>query len=329
MNGDVLPALRRWLAALEAAQRATSQISRLMQEAEQEAASLFRLDSSSGGGESGAPGQAGDTGDESIFAGVYAAMGSMTGGGSPGAGVGGAPSGGGVPATSGGGGGASSGGGGGGGGGAQTMNVGGIGPTPAQNPLLARDPAALFTNDYMSGFVGSSFAGGDSPELREALLELARNPKGAELERILEKIARLRGRSLKDIKLEYEKFLKIRAQAVAIAAAKGQSPPPPLSELLQSQFMGTTQQLRFGRVVGDAFGVDPVFGSLLSPTGGMGAGAAIPAPNSAAGYHAAFQDAANYLSSYHNTGPGPNYLGPDPQAGMNYWTKTLSAAGAR
>jgi hypothetical protein len=203
----------------------------------------------------------------------------------------------------------------------------GAGGVAAQNPLLARDPAALFSNNYMSGLVGSSFAGADSVELRDALLELSRNPKGAELERILARIAKLRGRPLKEIQAEYEKFLKIRAQAVALAAANGQSPPPPLSEVLQSQFMGSTQQMRFGQVVGDAFGVDPIFGALLNPTGGMGGGAAIPNSNSAAGYNAVFQDAANYLSSYHHVGPGPNYLGPDPQAGMNYWAKTLSAAG--
>ena len=33
--------------------------------------------------------------------------------------------------------------------------------------------------------------------------------------------------------------------------------------------MGTTAQLRYGQVVGDAFGIDPVFGAMLNPTGGM------------------------------------------------------------
>lgn len=333
MNSDVLPAIARLAAALEAAQRTTRQISQVMQEAEDEASSIFErggLDTTPGGAPApeGGPSPSG-TRDEEIFGGVYAALGGgggVAGGGTPGGGSagGGASSGGGstsAGSSSGGGGGASAGGGASSGG----APAGGNMPGGNQNPLLAQDPAQLFNDSYMSGMVGTTFEGADSPEMREALLGLAQNPTGADLDRLLEKIAKLRGRPVSDIKKEYEKFLKIRAQAVAVAAANGQPPPPPLSEVLQSAFMGSTQQLRFGKVVGEAFGVDPVFGALLSPTGGMGAtdGLTLPTANSAAGYQAVFQDAATYLSNYHRAGPGQNYLGGGPQTGLQYWTQKV------
>ncbi len=97
--------------------------------------------------------------------------------------------------------------------------------------------------------------------------------------------------------------------------------------------MGSTPQMRYGKVVGDAFGVDPVFGALLNPTGGLvgyGNIAYQPANDSAVGYHGVFHDAAGYLNSFHNAGPGYNYLGQEDgdtsspltgqTSGLRYWS---------
>jgi hypothetical protein len=103
--------------------------------------------------------------------------------------------------------------------------------------------------------------------------------------------------------------------------------------------MASNPQLVFGQVVGDAFGVDPVFGALLSPTGGMvgpGNKALHLDDDDPTGYHGIVHDAAGYLFNYHNQGPGYDYLGKeaakghqtsDPltgqQSGMRYWHEKL------
>lgn len=310
MNSDVLPAVRRLTAALEQAHQVTQRISQVMKEAEDEASALFSgvLAAAAGGVVGAAVGVA-----------VGAAAGGVEGGAS-GTGVGGAP-GGGAGGQSGG----APGGGAGGAGGA-------AGPS-GQNPLLTTDPNQLFTDSYMRGMVGSTFSGADSPELRDAMSALAKNPTGQELERILRRIAQLRGQPYNKIKADYEKFLKIQAQAVTTAAAKGLPPPPLLSDLLHGGFMGSTPQMRYGKVVGDAFGVDPVFGALLNPTGGLVGYDNIPyqpANDSAAGYHGVFHDAGGYLNTFHNAGPGYNYLGQEDgdtsnpltgqTSGLRYWS---------
>lgn len=323
MNSDVLPAVTRLVAALEQAHQATQRISQIMKEAEDEASDLFRgvlAAAAAGGVVVGAA--VGVAPSASLRAGVGGDAGGVEGGAS-GTGVGGTPGGGagGQP------GGASSSGAGGSGG------AGGAAGPSGQNPLLATDPGQLFTDSYMRGMIGLTFSGADSPELRDAMSALAKNPTGQELERILRRIAQLRGQPYNKIKADYEKFLKIQAQAVATAAAKGLPPPPALSDLLHGDFMGSTPQMRYGKVVGDAFGVDPVFGALLNPTGGLVGNDNIPyqpANDSAAGYHGVFHDAGGYLNSFHNAGPGYNYLGQEDgdasspltgqTSGLRYWS---------
>ena len=81
--------------------------------------------------------------------------------------------------------------------------------------------------------------------------------------------------------------------------------------------MGSLTQLRVGSLVGEALGIDPVFGALLSPTGGIpGAGndqVGRFAVSAAGGRevvtdHGTAHDAAGYLSNYHGMGPGYNYV---------------------
>jgi WXG100 family type VII secretion target len=298
----------------------------------------------------GMGGGSGGGGDD-MFSGVRDAMNNM-GGGNAGGGMGGGavpvgvPVGGGgempevsppvsdpfaeMPTNAGGGGGGGGGGAGGGslggGGGSAVAGGGNIRPSAVANSLFAGDPARVFTPNNLRGIVGVRFAGAGSAGLRQALMALAKNPTGAELEATLRKIAELRGVPYEQIKSQYDKFLKVQAQAASEAAEKGLPPPPGLETILQSEFIGSEQQLRSGKLVGDAFGLDPVFGALLNPQGGLAIGNAVPSTNSPGAYHAATQDAAGYLSQFHNAGPGLNYTGAgeNDAAGLNFWNQTLA-----
>jgi hypothetical protein len=90
-------------------------------------------------------------------------------------------------------------------------------------------------------------------------------------------------------------------------------PPSVARTLGLKPIMGSASQLRSGNIVGDAFGIDPVFGAMLNPTGGLvGPGnCAFDADDCAVGYHGAVHDAAGYLFNYHRTGPGYDYLRKD------------------
>lgn len=86
-----------------------------------------------------------------------------------------------------------------------------------------------------------------------------------------------------------------------------------------SAHMGSIEQLRFGKMVGDSLGgLDPVFGALLSPTGGI-PGAGNDRVTNAFGLgavggldvvtnHGIAHDAAGYLLNYHQRGPGYIYV---------------------
>jgi WXG100 family type VII secretion target len=193
----------------------------------------------------------------------------------------------------------------GGGGGGSGGDKGGKPAWQEKNPLLVRDPNSLFSEDYMRSLIGSEFQGTGS-ELRSAMNDLMKTPTGAELDQTLQRIADLRGRPVSEIRSEYEKFLQVRAQRDAI-----NGDTPPTTSFAHPWFMGSNTQMRYGKVVGDAFGVDPVFGAMLNPTGGLvGPGNwAVPGDSTATGYHGIVHDAAGYLYNYHQTGPGYDYLG--------------------
>ncbi|NIM94885.1 MAG: WXG100 family type VII secretion target [Anaerolineales bacterium] len=199
------------------------------------------------------------------------------------------------------------------------------------NEYLVRDPHNLFTDEYMHTLIGSRFQGA-GPELRRAMYDLMKNPSGEELNRTLERIAELRGRPISEIQAEYDKYILLRAQR----DASGATPIPDLNTTTHPFFMGSNTQLRYGDVVGEAFGVDPVFGAMLNPTGGLvGPGNfAIDCDDTAVGYHGVVHDAGGYLYTYHgHAGPGYDYLGLEgrdtsspfsgQREGIAYWRRTV------
>ena len=80
------------------------------------------------------------------------------------------------------------------------------------------------------------------------------------------------------------------------------------------QFRASKEHLIFGKIVGDALGLNPALGALLSPTGGI-----VGVRNSnylvrslnlfpSIRKNAIVHDAAGYLRRYHGVGPGYRYL---------------------
>lgn len=239
--------------------------------------------------------------------------------------------------------------------GGSSENPSGTGsPTSGQNGGLqmARDPKSLFKDDYMKSLIGSTYEGQGTQQLKDAMSTLAKNPTGAELDNALTQLAQARGRPVEEIRAEYEKFQQARADAQAHGYQL-----EPLNTTLHPDFMGSQSQMRYGKVVGDALGIDPAFGALLNPSGGLvgpgnkafdagkpaatllgaailGVPGALIGSSEAVSYHGIVHDAAGYLYNAHNVGPGYNYLGlenrdtGDPltgqRAGLRYWSDQFS-----
>lgn len=277
MEQEVIPSLRRLASALTQAERVTRQVSQIMKQAEEEAASYFQI------------GFVGGVISALAGAGAAAATGAS------------APSGSAAGDTS----------------------------SWQSNEHLVRDPNGLFSDNYMRGLIGLHVQGAGS-ELQGAMNDLLRDPQGAQLDEALRRVAQRRGRPFEEINAEYHKFLAIRAQRDLADA-----PTPPETSWAHPWFFGSNTNLRYGQVVGDAFGIDPVFGAMLNPTGGLVGpdNFSLPGDSTAVGYHGIVHDAAGYLHTYHGTGPGYNYLGLEDRdtsspltgqrAGIHYWRETL------
>jgi len=281
MEHSVLPALKSLIEALEGGATGMGQVAKLMHDAEDEATRLFL--------------EAGGIG--AILGGIAAALGAAAGtAGGAGAGAGGGAGG----AT--------------GGGASGTSSEAGVPAWKQSNPLLVRDPNQLFSDSYMRGLIGSQFQGA-GPQLGRVMFELSQNPTGEKVDGLLVELANIRGRGVVEIQIEWEKFQEVQAQQEANTPTPDDAPPE-LSGAgggggSHPSFNGSNTQMRYGKVVGDAFGIDPAFGAMLNPTGGLvGPGNwAIAGDDTAVGYHGVVHDAAGYLHNYHNTGPGYDYLG--------------------
>jgi len=193
----------------------------------------------------------------------------------------------------------------------------------------------IFSHAYYDRLVGMTFQGAGSAQLNQAMETLVGNPSPTARDHALDQIAAARGLPRDVVQAQYERYIDLRNQADATATMKGHPHPDRLDEGRHPEFMGRTAQLRYGKLVGDALGLDPVFGALLNPTGGLvGPGnTALDLGDRAVSYHGAVHDAAGYLYNYHNMGPGYNYLGLEnrdtsspftgQEAGIRYWNQKL------
>lgn len=202
--------------------------------------------------------------------------------------------------------------------------------------LAVGDVNGLFKEDYMLDLVGKKIPGANNPDLKRIMIALEESPPLSEARPLIQEMAKIRGQDAKVLEVQYERFLQLKRQAGALQKLNDRDEVPDTNELVHGDFTGSNPQLVFGKVLGDAFGIDPVFGALLSPTGGMVGPGNIALhldDDDPTGYHGIVHDAAGYLYNYHDLGPGYNYLGKeerdtaDPltgqQAGMRFWHESL------
>lgn len=186
-------------------------------------------------------------------------------------------------------------------------------PTASSSGVsVVTDPAQIFNPDYMRNFIGRDFQGSNSPELNSLMEELVRRggERSPQVDQLLDRIADIRGVDRAQFRADYESYLQLRE-----AAYQKGGDYPYIDINKHGDFLGTTVSLRYGALVGETFGIDPVFGSLLNPTGGLvgpGDSSYQPSATDAIGYHGTFHDAAGYLYNYHGVGPGYDYLDREP-----------------
>lgn len=201
------------------------------------------------------------------------------------------------------------------------------------NKLLVRDPSSLFSPSKLRGLINLQIQGAGA-ELGAAMSGLLSNPSKSKTDSLIAIIIILRGRPEAEIRIEFEQFQEAMEQRDAANAET----PPSTGSGGNSEFMGSMTQMRYGSVVGDAFGIDPTFGAMLNPTGGLiGPGNwAFAGADTAVGYHQISHDAGGYLQNNHQIGPGYDYLGSgtgspsDPStghsAGISFWRQALGGS---
>ena len=201
---------------------------------------------------------------------------------------------------------------------APTVPVQGGGAAPPTGPVpTARPVGDVFTEDYMNDFIGSHNQGENSPELNSRLEAVwaddGSDPAGLQAD--LDRIADIRGVDRETFRSQYATYQELLASDASLDNGR-----PPIDLDRHGDFLGSTASLRYGSVVGDVYGIDPVFGALLNPTGGLvggGDNAYQPGDNDAVGYHGIFHDAAGYLLNHQQVGPGYDYLDREATSTMD------------
>lgn len=206
--------------------------------------------------------------------------------------------------------------------------------TTASNGDKIKSTSEIFSHSNMRKMVGRKWPNEGDPALRQAMYDLRENQSPERVEQALKVIAEKSGgrMTLEEARRQYDLFLKKKADADNVAASSDKIKH--IEELSPGHrdYMGSRDHLRFGQIVGDALGLDPIFGALLNPTGGMvdPNNLALPLDESALAYHAAFHDAGGFLYTYFQKGPGYDYLRqethrpPDnpftgQESGLRYW----------
>lgn len=186
----------------------------------------------------------------------------------------------------------------------------------------------VFTEEYMQGLMTIEFKGEGTPELKDIIKEIEKGLSGSRRPEVMADLAVVVGEppSAAELDADYARYLVLVRQRDAIGKQGNKGEIDPVDEEKHPDFVGSHEQLMFGKVLGDALGIHEVFATLLSPTGGLvGPGNdLIPenplidsrdsphlSPDNPVALHGTVHDAAGYLDSFHNDGPGYNYRG-DP-----------------
>lgn len=187
----------------------------------------------------------------------------------------------------------------------------------ANTDLTQGDVTKLFSRDYMSALKDAEFKGEGDPKLKDLMRAVVKGVSGDQRSQTMQGLAAIVGipPTADQLDVNYGRFLVVRKQQDAIGTQKNDDVPP-LNEDKHPDFMASRGQLMFGKVLGDAFGIHEVFASLLSPTGGLvGPGnkfvgpidAFHLSPDNPIALHGCVHDAAGYMLTFHDDGPGYNY----------------------
>jgi WXG100 family type VII secretion target len=209
----------------------------------------------------------------------------------------------------------------------------GSSPWSGINQLLVMDPSSLFSPSRLRGLIGLQIQGAGA-ELGNAMSDFLSNPSRGRTEKLIAIIIILRGRPEVEIQVEFERFQEAMEQRNSASTES----PESFGGGGSPSHMGSMTQMRYGSVVGGALGMDPTFGAMLNPNGGLiGPGNwAFAGAETAVGYHQIAHDAAGYLHNYHQVGPGFDYMGTGSgspsnplsgqRAGLAFWADTLGDA---
>lgn len=221
----------------------------------------------------------------------------------------------------------------------------------AKTDLTLGDTKELFSDEYMLSLKDAPIKGEGDPNLKELMREIEKGLSGSRRAEVMEELSQIVGvpPSAAELDADYDRFLIVKKQQEVKGKTKGEASPE-LDEEMHPDFRGSRSQLMFGKVLGDAFGIHEVFAALLSPTGGLvgpgnwliepggmvledGIKAGHLDPDNPVALHGTVHDAAGYLNTFHDDGPGYNYLdsmieilGPDSPlsgqvSGILYWAK--------
>lgn len=202
--------------------------------------------------------------------------------------------------------------------------------------------------------IGAEFQGAGTESLTEAMIALYEPADSAGINEALGVVATARGLTIDQARDQYNFAIAKRRQGInyyknnkfkeehpeGVWDENTHSPAPNLTAE-NMPFTATNSQLAFGKIVGDVFAIDAVFGSIMSPTGGMAGGGNDRvmgvADGSAIALHGAVHDAGGYLKNCFDIGPGYDYFqneaGSDPthhlagQTNIRWWIEQYEAQG--
>ncbi len=168
-------------------------------------------------------------------------------------------------------------------------------------------PDDVFNEKYMQDMINKPITGENSPRLNELMEQFNSrqpppNPPDKGMRETLREMAEIRGEPPESFYAQYQEYIRY----YEISDDK-----PHIDLNKHDNYLGTTVSLRYGTVVGDVLGLDPVFGALLNPTGGLVGSGSVSyqaGPNDVMAYHGVFHDAGGYLYNKQGKGPGYDYL---------------------
>lgn len=169
------------------------------------------------------------------------------------------------------------------------------GPVTPDDFTGDRTAHEVFEEDYMRSYIGQDIPGAGDARLNALMAEMMTSDHVDPA--VLDEIAAIRGVDPAEFREQFEVFQQLRQQEGVLLLDLEQHP----------DYLGSLSSLRYGSVVGDVIGIDPVLAALLNPSGGIvgpGNTQLLPDdPDNATVYHGVFHDAAGFMYNTYELGP--------------------------